>query len=248
MGTRRGASAPPWRHAPQRPELGSDQVHVWRASLLPGPARLQTLLETVSAEEQKRAEALRREEDRRRFITAHGLLRSILGLYLEVPPGKVTIRRDPYGKPRLPEDAGDLRFNMSHSHELALIAVAMGREVGVDVERIRAALPMREIVGRFLPGPEADALLALPEERLIGAFFKAWTRHEAYVKGIGRGLLPTPARLDAATVPSDAHDAPLHAERWSVVNLRVGSGYAAALAVEGGGWELQCYRRREPRR
>ena len=248
MGTRRGASAPPWRRPPQRPELGSDQVHVWRASLLLGPARLQTLLETVSAEEQERAEALRREEDRRRFITAHGLLRTILGLYLEVPPGEVELARSPSGKPRLAAHAGDLRFNMSHSHELALIAVAMGREVGVDVERIRAALPMREIVGRFLPGPEADALLALPEERLIGAFFKAWTRHEAYVKGIGRGLLPPPGPLDAPTAPSDAQDAPLHAERWSVVNLRVGSGYAAALAVEGGGWELQCYRRREPRR
>src|SRR5215204_4262422 len=128
-----GAGA--WRHPPH-PPLGADEVHVWRISLDVEADSFRSLL---SPDERRRAARFHRDEHRRRYVTAHGALRLILGAYLDAAPETLAFELGEHGKPSLrePLDAEDARveFNLSHSAELALVAVARDHPVGVDVER-----------------------------------------------------------------------------------------------------------------
>lgn len=231
---------PPWRRPPDNVRLPGRQVHVWRARLdLPRP-RQAALLSVLSFEERARAEGFRSERDRARFIAAHGLLRIVLGLYLSTPPGRIAFSGGAYGKPQLNADcASSLKFNMSHSDALALFAVSRGREVGVDVERIRPGPPMADLAKRLFSPGETAALLALPAERLPTAFFECWTRNEALLKATGRGW-------SAPCVQGERRGLGAETSRWSVWGLSVRRGYAAAVAAEGHDWTLKCWRHVEP--
>ena len=133
------SAIPSWCPPPKILMLGSDEVHVWRAALDLEAARLHSLRHTLSAEEQARAERFYFDKDRKQFVAAHGLLRAILAQYLKIEPSQLQYCYNPLGKPSLARTPGReaLRFNMSHSHGLALYAVSCGRELGVDLERIR---------------------------------------------------------------------------------------------------------------
>jgi 4'-phosphopantetheinyl transferase len=128
----------------------------------------------------------------------------------------------PPGKPHLAGGAGarSLRFNLAHADDLALVAVARGREVGVDVEREHPERADLDVARRMFAPPEAQALAALPPRLRARAFFTLWTIREAYAKGTGLGLAGT----EAAPLPAS----------WTVRQLPIDAGYAAALAVEHG--------------
>src|SRR5262245_49624616 len=119
-------------------KLENDEVHVWRAVLDRTPMRVRSLRQLLAANEQGRADRFRFQKDREHFIVARGLLRIILGRYLNRQPNQLRFGYSQYGKPALSEESGcpGLRFNLSHSHGLALFAVSRGREVGVDIEQI----------------------------------------------------------------------------------------------------------------
>jgi 4'-phosphopantetheinyl transferase len=169
------------------------------------------------------------------------MLRDILGRYLGVGAGQVEFTLDQYGKPSLGGEGarGDLRFNMSHSGELALYAVAAGRDVGVDVECTGREFDFDGIAERFFSPAEAAEIQALAAGQRAQAFFNCWTRKEAYIKARGLGLfleldsfsvstaVLTHGEAVAVRLPPDAE------RRWSVVNVDPGRGYAAAVAVEG---------------
>jgi 4'-phosphopantetheinyl transferase len=175
----------------------------------------------------------------------------VLALYTETEPARLRFAYGPQGKPSLQSDeAGDtsLRFNLAHSHDLALLAVARGREVGVDVEHVRADFASDEVAGHFFSPRETAALRAVPDEaERARAFFRCWTRKEAYVKARGEGLsLP----LDGFTVSLAAGEPAAllgcdadarETQRWTLINLEPGDGYAAAAAVEGTGWRLRLF-------
>jgi 4'-phosphopantetheinyl transferase len=149
-------------------QLASDEVHSWCVGLDVPPDTCAALHATLTCDELSRSARLRFERDRRRFIVAHGVLRKLLGSYLGICPGELRFVRKEFGKPRLsPAFDGRLRFNLSHSADVALIAVARDAEVGVDVERIRALPELADDPQAFLDG---------------------WTRNEAYVKATGLGL------------------------------------------------------------
>jgi 4'-phosphopantetheinyl transferase len=114
-----------------------------------------------------------------------------------------------------------LQFNLSHSHDLALIAVAHDQPVGVDVEFIRSDTAVMQIADRFFAARESAALRALPEQQQRRAFFDTWTRKEAWLKARGVGL---GGALDQCV--DEQTD-------WLVQGLSVGPGYSAALAVGG---------------
>lgn len=210
---------------------------MWRVGLDPSPARRRRLALTLSREERERAARLRLDRDRRRFVVARGGLRMILGEYLGVDPGEVEIGRSERGKPRLTRDGTGLRFSLSRSGELALCAVAWDREVGVDVERLRPIADALEIAEHFFSERERQALRRRDDERRQRAFFRVWTRKEAWLKACGVGLtLPLdrvevsveedePARL--LSVPDDSSPASC----WSLHELAPSAGYLAALAV-----------------
>jgi 4'-phosphopantetheinyl transferase len=244
------ASTPtPWGSPPATIILGGNDVHVWRAYLDEPAQQRASFLHTLAADERTRAERFYFQRDRERFVTAHGVLRAILGLYLNRAPESLSFCYSSHGKAALAcESGGDaIRFNMSHAHGVALYAVTRGREIGIDLEFIRCDLETEQIAERFFSRSEIAALRALPLSLRKHAFFLCWTRKEAYIKARGEGLSIPLDQFDVSLIPgepaallstqSDADEA----LRWSLEELALGSGYAAALAVEGRGWILRCW-------
>ena len=222
---------------PHRETLEPGRVHVWRVWLdEPGEAARAAIL---APDERERAARFHFESDRRRFVRARAVLRELVGLYQDVPPEQVAFRIGPWGKPALEGRTGEaLRFNVSHSHGLALFAFSRDRELGVDVELMRGLDDADRLADEFFSAREVAALRCLPESRRRRAFFECWTRKEAYVKATGDGLaagldrfavsLGEAARLE--WVDGDP-EAPA---RWWLAALHPDPRFAAAIAVKGG--------------
>jgi len=226
--------------------LRHDDVHVWRAALDVEPRRMALLLPLLTPEERTRAARFRLARDRDRFIAGRARLRLLLGRYLAVPPAEIRFRLGPHGKPALewPARRIDLRFNMSRSSGVALYALAVGREVGVDVERVTAA--DEQVAETAFAPAEMTTLRELPPSLRTDAFFACWTRKEAFVKARGDGLSFPLDRCEVSLAPHmpaallAVRDDPAEAGRWSLHSLRPSDGYAAAVAVEGRGHGLSC--------
>ncbi|MGD2071123.1 MAG: 4'-phosphopantetheinyl transferase superfamily protein, partial [Gemmatimonadota bacterium] len=205
-------------------------------------------VDVLSPDERARADRFRLPEDHRRFVTVRHALRLVLGGHLGEAPDSIRFRYGPQGKPALeaPGAADAVRFNVSHAGDRALIAVARGREVGVDIERVRLEpVDALDLAERFFSSREAEALASLPPAQVASAFHAGWTRKEAFMKAVGKGLaLPLDA-FDVSLTPGEPARLlatrwdPAEAERWSLKALDVGPGYAAALAVEGHDWSLR---------
>jgi 4'-phosphopantetheinyl transferase len=244
-----GNASSSWYPPPEPLMLANNEVHVWRASLDLPVSQMRSLQNTLAAEEQRRAERYYFLKDRERFIVARGLLRDILGRYLKMEPGQLRFCHNSYGKPGLAGETGaeTLCFNVSHSYGLAVYAVTRGRAVGADVERIRPDLAEEDIIERFFSPREVAALRALPVDMQPEAFFHCWTRKEAYIKAKGTGLSIPLDAFDVSLSPKESavllnvSGNPQETSRWSLQELSVDSGYAAALAVEGHDWQLKCW-------
>jgi 4'-phosphopantetheinyl transferase len=202
-----------WPPGPQRPAAPSGEAHVWRAELDRGgwPSH-----ELLPPPERERAESMRRPLSRDRWVASRWALRGVLARYLDEDPAAVALRLGERGKPALADPAATLRFNLSHSGSLALIAVTEGREVGVDVEEIDPERDVVPLAERGLDSAAAAAVRAAPPEARATAFHQAWARQEAVVKCLGGAL-----------------GAPLPPGPVAVSALGAGPGYAAALAVAG---------------
>jgi 4'-phosphopantetheinyl transferase len=219
------------------------------------PSRIQSFLDILAADEQARAERFHFAKDRAHFIVARGVLRAILGCTLKRMPGCLSFRYGAHGKPALAgdSDGNSIRFSVSHSHGIALYAVTRGREVGIDVERIRFDLAVAEIAERFFSQREVATLRALPAELQRQTFFRCWTLKEAYIKARGEGLSLPLDQFDVSLTAGDPDTVlrierdPTEASRWSLQELASAPGYAAALAVEGHGWRLACWQWPEAR-
>jgi 4'-phosphopantetheinyl transferase len=170
-----------------------------------------------------------------------------LGRYLELPPERLFFSYSPYGKPTLASLDTPLRFNVSHSGELLLIAVTLERALGVDVEQVRPDMSVIEIAERFFSENERRALAGVPQALQHDAFFDCWTRKEAYIKAKGDGLSLPLDQFDVAFGPGRmaqllaTRPDRTEAARWRLQDLDVADGYKAALAVEGSGWALACW-------
>jgi 4'-phosphopantetheinyl transferase len=189
----------------------------------------------LSEDECARADRFVFDHDSHHFIAARGWLRFTLSQCLDVAPADIRFRYRTWGKPELAGDHG-LRFNLSHSGGWAALAVTRGAEVGIDIERINAGRATLEIAGRFFSAFERETLGKLPPSEQAAAFFRIWTRKEAFIKCTGEGL----------TFPLDAFDVSLHepaellavrdvpdaGRRWSLHHLPAPAGFAAALVVE----------------
>lgn len=183
---------------------------------------VESFLRMLDEDERVRASRFRFEKHRQNFVVGRGVLRLLLSRYLGMPPEDVRFTYGAQGKPALEGEhsADSLRFNASHSGELAVYAFVRECEVGVDVEFIKTDFETEEIAERFFSAPEIRALRALPAAEKPAAFFRFWTRKEAYIKAIGSGL----------SHPLDQFDVTAPIPGWSIVDLDVGSGYASAAA------------------
>jgi 4'-phosphopantetheinyl transferase len=230
-----------WKQARADYVLGQDQVHVWRANLDQSPACIVTLRGTLSADEQERADQFNFEADRVRFVIGRGVSRSLLGHCLGVPAESIGFEFNDEGKPSLATELGDLspNFNISHSGDFVLVALAYGRELGVDVERIRRDFDPDAIAERFFSQNERSRLSGLPSQIKYEAFFSCWTKKEAYLKARGAGLSSALDTFDVAFLPGEIPRLietrgdldEIH--RWTLLELDLGLDYKAALAVEG---------------
>jgi 4'-phosphopantetheinyl transferase len=183
------------------------------------PEMLPTLRATLTSDERKRADRFLRSWDQTRFLVAHAALRDILSNYLGAPPKCCRFGYMPHGKPILtypPKDG--LEFNLSHSDGLALVAVARGRAVGVDVEAIQPQLDYRGVAQMVFSEADQNEIRALPERERLDAFFVRWTRNEANLKCVGTGFSGS-----SETVTS----------RCFTTSFRPAPGYIAAIAVDG---------------
>ncbi len=236
----------PFRPDPPNPDLIEDQVHLWLAKLDLELPHVGSLWGSLSEDEKTRARRFYFSRDRERFIVARGLLRAILARYLGQEPASLRFRYGPHGKPYLAlgGDVLDLRFNLSHSHNLAIYAVAHGREVGVDLERVRFDETAMEIATQFFSTRELAALRALPEHTRTETFFKYWTVKEAYLKAKGEGLGGEFEKLivrledGRAELSSTTGDRLEDMDDWEVKILMPMPSFVAALAVAGRDWEL----------
>ena len=238
-----------WGTPPERLILGPAEVHVWRGRLALDPNGLERRRKTLSGDEQARAARYRFLKDRDSFIAARGMLRGILGRYLGRAPETVQFDYGPHGKPALPHEPGGvrLRFNLSHSGGLALCAVASRRELGIDIEHQRPELADESVAERFFSAREVATLRSVPPAQQQAAFFACWTRKEAYLKAVGGGLTIPLDRVEVSLAPGEpaallcTEAGPADARRWSVCELAPGTGYTAALVVEGHDWQPRCW-------
>jgi 4'-phosphopantetheinyl transferase len=247
---------------PTRPiaPLHDDEVQVWRLRVdLDGriDAAAMAIEEAVTVDERERAARFRQEADRQRFLHGRLLLRTFLGHHLGIAPRDVTFVNGEFGKPEVqrPADADILRFNLAHSGEWLLFALARARELGVDVEQHRTMSDAIQIARRFFAPPEIAALEALDPALHHDTFFRVWTRKEAIVKATGQGIS---AGLDRFAVTSDApDDVTLRGldgdpawDRWTIRGLDMPENYTAAVAFDrrkgnGGGEEAVALTRFE---
>jgi 4'-phosphopantetheinyl transferase len=213
-------------------------VSVWRLELSRSPAQLAELWRLLSLSEQAKARRFVYEVDRSRYVAAHGLMRCALAQCVDAGPRDLEFAAGPEGKPRWGRPALGPSFNLSHAGELGLLAVAWGREVGVDIEKIRSIEDLDNLASTCLSSSEAAQLGALPEAERLMAFFECWTRKEAFLKALGVGL-SRPLDSFAVTLGPGKLARLVHvdgdstaAARWTLVSLTPAAGYVGALAME----------------
>ena len=215
--------------------LGEREVHVWSVRLDASNSAVARFDRLLSPDEQARAGRFVFPHLRRSFTIARGALRVLLGRYLNQAPAEILFTHGPKGKPATAQP-GRLKFNLSHSGKLALIALTLDCELGVDVEHFRPSPDLEQLAARFFCADETADLMSLPPPQREAAFFRCWTRKEAYIKAIGDGL-SAPLDAFAVTLRPDEPARLLHlngdpepARAWTMHDLQPGTGYAAAMA------------------
>jgi 4'-phosphopantetheinyl transferase len=204
------------------------------------------LARLLSAQEHARAARFLHAEHANRFVVAHARLRQLLGSLLAAPPGDIAMIAGAHGKPALAGEyaATELQFNLSHSGSLGLVGWAWSRAIGVDIECWRQTHDEAALVRRFFSPSEVAAYEALAPAQRTAAFFRCWTRKEAYVKAVGRGLgLPldsfdvtvgeaNEARLLRTSVVADDD------RSWSLAAPELDDGVSAAVVLEGNSFRI----------
>jgi 4'-phosphopantetheinyl transferase len=238
-----------WAAPPADPKLGAGDAHVWRLDLRRAGADVENLERLLTPAESERAAAFRFARDRDRFVVARALRRITLARYLDAPPDALAFATGPHGKPGLigPGDAASLQFNLAHADDLALLVVARGRPVGVDLERVRDDVPIMTLAEQFFAPDEIATLRRLPAGERRIAFFACWTRKEAFLKARGDGL-SRPLDRFAVSLARDEPAAIRRVDwdgdelaRWLLLDLPPLPGYAAALATAAGPVRLACW-------
>jgi len=203
MGEQPSASANHWPVMTEPPPLGSGDVQIWKVDIGPASLFVPALRTRLSPEERERADRYVFDRHRIRYIRARAALRALLGRHLGVAPADVRLGTAPGGKPFLADAVPPLHFNVSHSGDLALIALTRGGEVGIDVEGVRpSGDDWVALARRYFASEEVAALERYSSSERVEAFFRVWTRKEAIVKLLGDGLRKP---LDRFIVPSDEH-------------------------------------------
>lgn len=220
------------------------EIHLWMLPALSGSATrvgsgTSGLYSLLSEDECARASSFHFVEHQQAFVANRGRLRTVLAHYLGCLPEDLHFVHGAQGKPGLTDDQGrGLTFNLSHTDGLAVLALSRGRQIGVDVERVKALSDLLDIAQQQFSTAECRQLAALPAERQREAFYSCWTRKEAFLKGIGTGLARNLADFEVSLLPGAPAEllvcrwSPELCQSWRLHSLEPGDGHQGALAYE----------------
>ncbi len=215
--------------------LSDKDVHVWSFKLDCSTPVLTDFRGILCEEERDRAARFRFDTHRHRFIKGRAVSRFILSHYLDIAPNKIEFKYGSHGKPGLADPQNDLTFNLSHSEDLAFLAITRTGPIGVDVESIRTLDDFDALVSRFFSSAENEVFEKLPLEQKPSAFFNLWTRKEAWLKATGLGISQHLNRVEVSFLPgAPARFVSLPVEfqgDWSLFQLSSPPGFTAALAT-----------------
>jgi 4'-phosphopantetheinyl transferase len=231
-------------------KLVTGEAHLWWIPLTAPAREIELHRRVLPSDESERAGRFYFEEHRLKIIIAHGALRRILSSYIHLPPRELKFTYGPKGKPEL--SAGQnpdlVTFNLSHSGDLALLAVARNQVLGADVEFIKPDFGGMEIAERFFSASEVQTLFALDASEQNAAFFSCWTRKEAFIKAVGEGLSLPLDSFDVAFAPgvkpalTRVEGSPGETSRWRMYDIPADPQYKAALVIEGQEHRLSYWR------
>ena len=237
-----------WTQPPEDLNFSPNQVDVWRVSISDFvPDSVRWMESILSPEEIKRADRFHFQADRHRFVVSHASLRDILSRYLYRSPQDIEFTANEHGKPVI-SPLSQLDFNLSHSGDFALIAIANGRKVGGDVEKHRTDMEHEKIAQRFFSNNEKSDLQELPDDQKMAGFFNCWTRKEAYIKAHGLGLLLPLDGFDVSLRPNEpavlraTRPDSQEASRWTLLSLQVSPDHTGAVSVEGKKLEFRLWK------
>lgn len=213
----------------------NELAQVWYCTFSKNEPLLPSFKNLLSADEVNRASRFKFQKDRNSFIITRGVLRTLLGSYLEITPSEIRLEYTSYGKPYLFDSA--LKFNVSHSGDMAVFAFVLDTEVGVDIERVKNDFDVMELARNFFSKEEIAAMEKIPEAQLTRAFYRCWTRKESFIKAEGSGL-SFPLDKFAVSLDHD-HQASLiqtqwdfkEKENWSLYSFLPQQEYIGALAI-----------------
>lgn len=227
-----------WRQCSNLTPLAEGDIDIWSVDIAGDPATVNDLSRILSDDEMARAGKFVFPKDREQFIICRGSLRIILGEYLGRAPEAIRFSYNRFGKPYLATEGARLRFNISHSRGIAVIAVCFDREIGIDIEFADHGFDIFGVAAAAFSAGEVAQMRSLSDDEQYDAFFAAWTRKESLLKAMGDGLSTDAEIQNTMSFIADASH-PVRSSvngketNWYVRSLELQSDLKAAVAIEG---------------
>ncbi len=229
---------------PSKP--GPNEIHIYPVDFNKGIEYLKKFETLLNEEEKNKAARFHFRKDRNAFILAHGILRSILANYLDTNPGQIEFQFNEYGKPFL-RGNDILNFNISHSKEKLLLAFSTNILLGIDVEFMNTDFANGDIAEKFFSPAEVSMLNKLPGNLKTEGFYNCWTRKEALIKGIGKGLSIPLDSFDVELTPGktpkifDLRFDKQEKGKWEIIDLDLFADYKSAIAIKSNTFNIKLF-------
>lgn len=237
-----------WIKAPEDLRLNTAFIDIWRSEVALSPGKIQDYHELLSEEEKERADKFTFPDKFEEYVVTRGLLRTALAHVLNQEAGSFvfdyTAERKPYLDKRYEEQR--IAINVSHSHGQVLVAISLDRNIGIDIEKIRENVDYRKLAKRFFSSAEYEALVLYQGDPLE-AFFATWTRKEAFVKAVGKGIAFGLSEFDVNIDPLDAPRMLVtrwradDVHKWHMKKIDTEQGYLATLVADGGKYKTRLW-------
>lgn len=235
-----------WQSSIIQSPLARNEVHIWRVNLEELDKDWHTLSSILSTDEQARANSYRFEHLKHRYIMGRSALRKLLGRYLNCSPISIRFSYNDYGKPSLSDNNSDIQFNVSRSQNIMLCAFVLNSEVGIDIEAINPNIDFAAISQSFFSEQERKALHEIDKNAIDRAFFRIWSRKEAYIKALGKGLSYPLQQFSVSLENNSAgiieyQDLINEDKCWQIYDIEIENDYSAALVIQASKWQLNYY-------
>jgi 4'-phosphopantetheinyl transferase len=195
-----------WQSQDSEKTLGDNEIHIWLSYLNLHQARLKHLYPLLSSTEKERSERFNHYKHRKNYIASHGFLHTVLSYYIDIPASEIAFSHGEQGKPSIidEQNSENIQFNLSHSGNLAILAICKNHQLGVDIEHTDRKADWAGIARRFFTANEQQDFFQLNESIQEDAFYKVWTRKEAHMKVTGKGLHLPPTQFEISIPPKPA--------------------------------------------